>query len=296
MEKERTEALLRCKTDHTRLITKMLGALCMKEKQVLSGPMAWCQISPKGLRFTTEESASVQSRVYLPDDLFREYKYLEVEPTTFSINLGATMECLRILDGHRGSGLGSPPSLYIGYDDTEATLSLTLIEGSVVTECEISTFDQGSPKVHGMGSTAQSCRVVLRADALREGLQELDWGDANHKDKTIGLSVQTKDSTLRFTVRNADCGCEMAFPVEAVTRFDASTDVSEAYRFSALQAISRALAAADEACLRVMHEGALSIMLRLSDGNKTGFVEYFVSPLLDLEDMEGNDAVFGNDG
>lgn len=212
------DALLRCKTDHVRLLTKMLGAICLKERQaVLTGPLAWCQLSREGLRFTTEESTSLQARVYLMADVFREYTYAETEPTLIGINLGALLECLRILDG-KGGALSQPPSLFVAYHEEAASLRLTLIEGIALTTCEITTVDNGTPTDHGTASVRQVCRIVLRADALRDGLAELEWGESNQRDKVVVLSVSAGERSLKLTVRNADCGCEMAFPPEALTK------------------------------------------------------------------------------
>lgn len=276
--------LLRCKTDHTRLITKMLGAVCLKEHKsaasVLNGPIAWCQVSPSGLRFTTEESHDVQARVYLQKDLFREYEYAETDAYSFALNLGATMECLRILDG-RGAALAQPPSLHVRFSDETGALSLTLIEGLAVTECEIATMDHGEPSERGGAAVAQACRIVLRADVLREALAELEWGDANHRDKAVALAVSGAQRELCLTVRNTDSGCEVRLPAESLSKVEIPPDqaVAETYKYSHLQAIARALGSAEEACLRVLDGGELNVMMRLAEGGKTGYVEYYITPL-----------------
>lgn len=281
------DALLRCKTDHVRLLTKLLGAICLKERQApLSGPTAWCQLTVKGMRFTTEEASSLQARVYLPPDLFREYAYAETEPTLLGINLGCVLECLRILDG-RGAALSQPPCLFMQYHEESACLKLTLVEGIALTTCEIATVENGVPSDHGGASVRQSCRIVLRAETLRDGLAELEWGEANQKDKVVVLRVSAAERTLRLTVRNADCGCEMCFPPDALAKLEAEADVRESYALHHLQAVARALHSAEEACLRVMGDGELNVMLRLGEGGKTGFVEYFLSPLTDETDEDG---------
>lgn len=65
--------------------------------------------------------------------------------------------------------------------------------------------------------------------------------------------------------------------------------MSESYRYSHLQAVSRALHAADEACLRVMGDGELNVMMRLTEAAKSGFVEYYLAPLAESNE----DDVFG---
>ncbi|KAG8463173.1 hypothetical protein KFE25_011170 [Diacronema lutheri] len=279
------DALLSCKTDHVRLITKLLGAICLKERQApLAGPLAWCQLSEQGLRFTTEESTSLQARVYLMADMFREYAYAEAEPALIGLNLGVVLECLRILDG-KGGALSQPPSLFVRYQEESACLRLTLVEGIALTTCEISTLDNGLPSDHGGASVRQSCRLVLKAETLRDGLAELEWGEANQRDKVVQLRVGAAARTLTLTVRNADCGCEMTFPADAMAKADVERDVDESYSFAHLQAVSRALHSAEEACVRVMDNGELNVMMRLNEGGKQGFVEYFLAPLdVDLDD------------
>lgn len=281
------EALLRCKTDHVRLITKLLGAICLKERQApLAGPLAWCQLSEQGLRFTTEEATSLQARVYLLPDMFREFAYAEAEPTLIGLNLGCVLECLRILDG-KGGALSQPPSLFLQYNEESSCLKLTLVEGIALTTCEISSIDNGLPSDHGGASVRQACRIVLKAETLRDGLAELEWGESNQRDKVVMLRVSASERTLKLTVRNADCGCEMSFPPDALTKLDAESDVRESYLFAHLQAVSRALHSAEEACLRVMGDGELNVMMRLSEGGKQGFVEYFLVPLNDENDEDG---------
>jgi hypothetical protein len=278
------DALLRCKTDNVRLITKLLGSICFKERQApLSGPLAWCQLSAQGLRFTTEESTSLQARVYITAEMFREYEYAEEEDTFIGLNLGVMLECLRILD-HKGGALSQPPSLFVEYREETESLRLRLIEGIALTTCEIATLDNGRPTEHSAASVQRACRIVMRADILREGLAELEWGDTNQRDKVVVLSVSASERTLKLTVRNSDCGCEMAFPPDTLSRIECEDDVRESYRYGHLHAVARALALAEEACLRVMGDGGLSVMLRMSDGQKTGYTEYTLLPLADEED------------
>ncbi|KAJ1616158.1 hypothetical protein T492DRAFT_1108492, partial [Pavlovales sp. CCMP2436] len=227
----------------------------------LAGPLAWCQLSAQGLRFTTEESLSLQARVYLMADLFREYEFAEAEPVVIGLNLGAVLECLRILDRKLGV-MSMPPSLYIQYHEESSSLMLTLIEGIAHTMCEIATLDNGLPADHGSAGVRQ---------------------------KVVVMHVCVAEQSFKLTVRNADCGCEMDFKAEAISRFEADSDVRESYRFSHLQSVSRALHAAETACLRVMGDGELNVMMKLSDSSKNGFVEYFLAPLSDENDAD----VFG---
>jgi len=275
------DAVLRCKTDHTRLITRLLSAICIKDKQqILSGPLAWCELSKEGIRFWTQDTQSIMATTHLDKAFFREYAYDDDERIAFSINLGVVLECLRVLDGSRGSMLSQPPSLHMRFVEEKASLCLMLAEGSAITNCEIATVDGGSePPVTAGTSERWSARVVMSADRLRDSLQELEWGDPNQKDKVVTLAVSSAARELRLTVRNADCGCEINFPSSALVSMEAENDASEQFRFTHLQAVSRALAGLEQVCLRVMNDGMLRAQLRYNDGSQAGFIEYHIAPL-----------------
>lgn len=53
----------------------------------------------------------------------------------FGINLSTLVECLKIFSGSADS------SLHITFNSSSACLSLTLVEGNVVTNCTIHTMD-----------------------------------------------------------------------------------------------------------------------------------------------------------
>jgi hypothetical protein len=85
-----------------------------------------------------------------------------------------------------------------------------------VTECEIHTLDIEPPhRVQlslGDGDRFPA-RIVISSDALKSGIDELEWGGDPNKEKRVTLRVGTHHQALSLTVSSTDVGCEMVYPV-----------------------------------------------------------------------------------
>ena len=87
-----------------------------------------------------------------------------------------------------------------------------------MTECELHTLDIEAP--HRMQLSLSDgervpARIVISSDALKSGIDELEWGGDPNRDKRVVLQVHPRPGALSLTVSSTDVGCEMVFPVDA---------------------------------------------------------------------------------
>lgn len=172
-------------------------------------------------------------------------------------------------------------ALRLTYKASTSCLSLLLVEGKSVTDCTIHTMAT-EPEVSVTLSESVPVRLVLGAEMLASGLAELDWGsEGAQKDRRVALRVTMSPLELTLTVSSEEMGCEMVYPPEAVTVFNATEEVEFDYRFALLHMAVRSLQQADEACLQIDSEGLLEVQLKFANAQ---FVRFTIHPLLDDED------------
>ena len=222
-------------TDASRMLTTLLGSLTFREGgkgNATSGPVAFCEVHDHGFLFTVNEAKSLQARAYVKKEHFGRYELAPehqgsqpAERLQFGINLATLVECLRIL----GPG-GDVARLHLRYRASTACLCLTLQQGIALTECQIHTLDDELPCAPLQLESPQPVRIVLKSDALRDGLSELEHGgDAGQKDRRVAVAVTMNPLQLSLTVCGADMGCEMVYPPESLVKLDVARDVTAEY-------------------------------------------------------------------
>lgn len=165
-----------------------------------------------------------------------------------------------------------------------------------VTECEIHTLDIEAP--HRMTLSLREgertpARIMIAAETLKSGIDELEWGGDNNRDKRVCLRVCPRPAQLSLTVSSTDIGCEMVFPIDAVISFDATHELSFEYRFLHLHMALKALKDAHQAQLSLDSNGTLEIKMRFSAAAPKGselFSHFFLFPLLDEDDVDLDQA------
>lgn len=103
-------------------------------------------VTAAGMRFTVEESSSLQAKSFLREDVFHQFSCRE-KNVQFQVNISAVLDCLSIFGASLNTALQMcyPPSgdkLILMYVKTaHVSLSNRLEEGGVLTDCAINTFD-----------------------------------------------------------------------------------------------------------------------------------------------------------
>jgi len=287
---------LEAKTDATKVVTTMLGCLILKQgRDASSGPLAWCEVTDKGVTFTVNEAKSLQASTQIKRELFHGWRLASEhegeqpqERLQFGLNLGTLVECLRILSGGGGL-LDKPATLQLCYRADTACLLLVLVEGSAVTQCKLQTMSMDPIQFVGMEGFCP-VRILLKSEALREGLAELEWGGdaAQQKDKRLSLRVELEPAHLSLTVRQTSLGCEMVYPLESLVQFEASEPVEHDYRFALVRMALRSLSSSDETSIVLGEHGVLQLTLKLkSEAAGNLFLKFLMFPLIDDEQDEG---------
>ena len=225
-----------------------------------------------GIEVTVNESKSLQASVLLPKELFQEWWLAEAhhgdvprEPLGFGLSLSTAVECLRIASGAAAAD-GRASTLELTFDAASLTLQMTLVDGIAVTECELRTLaEMDGPFEPASTGEQPTVRIVLKSEALREGLGELEWGGdaASQRDKSVTVKATPSPAQFSLTVSTLELGCEMLYPAEALISFYAREEVNFDYRFSQLHMAMRSVKESEEACLKIGNHGVLTLTLRL---------------------------------
>ena len=162
-----------------------------------------------------------------------------------------------------------------------------------VTECEIHTLDIEAPHRVSLSLGDAACfpaRIAVSSDALKSGIDELEWGGDTNKDKRVMLRVGTRPGVLSLTVSSTDVGCEMVYPAEACIAFEATRDLTFEYRFLHLHMALRSLKDSHQTQLSIDENGTFEIKMKFSSTAPKSselFSHFFLFPL--LEDDDGID-------
>jgi len=135
-------------------------------------------------------------------------------------------------------------------------------------------------------------RIVVASDALKSGIDELEWGGDANRDKRVVLRVHPTPGALSLTVSSTDVGCEMVYPLDALVAFECSQALEFDYRFLHLHMALRSLKDAHQAQLQLDAEGTLEIKMRFSPSAPKGselFSHFFLLPLLDEDAIDENE-------
>ena len=145
-------AIFTCSVLNVRTLVTVLKAVSFKQK-------ALCCITPHGLKFTIEDSKSVQALAYLQSALFHTYNYalptdanpngINIAPSSFRflVSLETLLDCLTIFGGWDDKRPGVPvttgleTSAHLSLSRDLSELVITLREEDIVTVCRLSTYE-----------------------------------------------------------------------------------------------------------------------------------------------------------
>lgn len=239
--------------------------------------------------------ASASGSYGVPDS--KAQLHMNFKPATACLNLSLVEGC--------ASPARSPSARAARW--AGRTFFLTVVRGAracvrtrhSVTECELHTLDIEAP--HRMSLSISPgervpARIVIASDSLKSGIDELEWGGDNNRDKRVLLRVQPRPGAFSLTCSSTDVGCEMVWPIDALDAFEASHELSFEYRFLHLHMALRSLKDSQQAQLQIDAHGTLEIKMRFAAAASTTtkgselFSHFFLFPLLDEDDVENFDA------
>ena len=196
------------------------------------------------------------------------------------------LDCLRTFSGEVSPS--RPHSLHLDFrSHPSPCLSLRLVEGISVNECEVAAIDV-EPPPHKPAPSTVPVRVVWGATLLRDAMQTLETLESGDKERAMRVHVQLSPKpVLKLTVSSPSMGAELSFPPHSFTCFDANAEVDFTFRFSRVALALRGLKHTSEVLLRLSSCGQLLLMLKFtSAAGVDSYVEWQLDALDDLIENE----------
>lgn len=306
------DLVFEARTDDGRRITSILSSICLGTGRgalsTATSALAWCEIDDRGMTFTVNVAKTLQAVAYIRQDaVFHTWHLAKQhrgdrpdERLEFGIDLATLLECLRIFGGATAAAPTTldrtRAALHLTFRSRSLALGLQLNERHSMTECEIRSLDIEMPhrmELNLRGKPRPPARVVIAAEDLKSGIDELEWGGDNAKEKRVTLRVTAQPGSLSLLASSTDIGCEMAYPKEALVSFEAHADLAFDYRFQHLRMALRSLKDAHQTQLQLDEDGLLEIKMRFASTSMAKatemFSHFFLYPLSSEEEELDDD-------
>lgn len=288
-------------------------------------PKAQVQISKEGLRFTVEESRVMQGLAFLEKSLFTTYNYSPPinidneeadEAPVFQISLSSLLETLQILGindvkdrwsnrdpaygGVTGSLVrGGPAAAFekralgmngmcrLSYHASGDPLCVILEEAGVTTTSELVTYEPEFEEDIPLQLDALAHKIIMRARWLYDAISELSSTSPTRL--TIVASPTAPFFTLSSNGPLGSAMVEFSKSPELLETFQVPRRTVNTYKFSLIEAASRAMAIASKVSIRGDEQGVLSLQFMIEvDGGGVSFVDFHFVPFK-LEEGEGDE-------
>ncbi|EWC43626.1 hypothetical protein DRE_01513 [Drechslerella stenobrocha 248] len=293
-------------TRHIYLLLRCIGFM----------PTANVSISADNVRFSVEDSHSMQANVCLTPDLFSSYNYtpsaalqadesgappssaerfnLEAEDDglRFQISLSALLECLQIFGadaskdkqfGGGGGGGGISGRVPAG------SYTKGKEESGVTTTCHLTTFITASTyDLIPFSRSTMTHKIILKAAWLHDALCELD--STAPDTLTYAASARKPHFSLSASGVLAQATVELANNKNVMETFSVLVDSCNRYKFGLVRKAMKAMSVASKVSLRGDEPGVLSMQYLIEMPDKGGtptFIDFRFLPLRP-EDGDGD--------
>lgn len=247
-------------------------------------------VSENGLKATVEEARYVQATVYMTRECFSEFRLDGNEELAISVNLSVVCDCLSIF-------AGVDCSMKMIYKGDGAPLVFVLEQhgdDDLVTECSIRTKHSDEPLDFSLNADDASYNTIIVRGADFANM----LGEINRAAEELELLMSPEAPYFRLAslgVVQSESHVEVDRSSEMMLTFACRAASSARYKMSHVRITMKALALASKVALRTDSSGLLGMQLMVlsatpSDDTTVGgsgaqiYVEYFVMPLLDLDD------------
>jgi cell cycle checkpoint protein len=289
---------------------------------------AQVEIRPEGLRFTVEESRTIQGLAFLDKALFTSYSYHESapadqedeepDPVIFQISLPALLETLQIFNidtfsrsNHQNPGLlsnrpsaFSPQSLgttnmcRLSYEALGSPLQLIMTEAGVTTTCNLSTYEPEFIEEIPIQKSDLAYKIILKSSLLHDALQELSSTSPTRL--SIVISPQAPFFALSSSGPLGSATVEFTKDPSLLETFIVPRRTVNTYKYAMVKSAVRAMALANKVSVRGDEQGVMSLQFLIEGEGANGtptFIDFRFVPFLGEdgdEDCEedGVDAEF----
>lgn len=242
-------------------------------------------LSENGLKAIVEEARYVQATVYVTRECFAEFRLQNNQELSISVNLSVVCDCLSIFTG-------VDCSMKMIYKGDGAPLVFVLEQhgdDDLVTECAIRTKHSEEPLDFSLDvDDASYNTIIVRGTDFANLL-----GEVNRSAEELELFMSPTAPFFRLTtlgVVQSESHVEVARSSDMMLLFACRSTGAMRYKMSHIRLTMKALALAAKVALRSDASGLLGMQMMVlspeegSNGAQI-YVEYFVMPLLDLEDF-----------
>ncbi|KAF3921642.1 hypothetical protein AA313_de0208658 [Arthrobotrys entomopaga] len=291
-------------TRHIYLLLRCIGFM----------PTANVSISADNIRFSVEDSHSMQANVCLTPDLFSSYNYTpttlheetdapppssaerfnlesEDDGVRFQISLSALLECLQIFGADAnnkekqfGGGGGSGANRDGMAFGRPAAISVT-------TTCHLTTFI--TPPTYDLIPFSRSTmthKIILKAAYLHDALQELDT--LSPETLTYSTSPSKPHFSLTATGILSQATVDFSHNKNIMETFSVTVENCNRYKFGLVRKAMRAMGVASKVSLRGDEMGVLSMQYLIEMPEKGGaptFIDFRFLPLNEGGSSDEND-------
>ncbi|KAK0272842.1 checkpoint clamp complex protein Rad1 [Friedmanniomyces endolithicus] len=215
-------------------------------------------------------------------------------PPTFEINLISLLETLNIfslsdpnmakrmigghddfathrLNRHAGTNAFSDRSMGLigvctfNYDGPGTPLSIHMSEAGVATTCDLTTYEADHAEEIPFGRNDLCLKTIMRASSLLDAITELSFMTPASVAIHASPTSSRVNPNLSFSATGAlgsatvDFTTTTSSDMPILETFNCATRITANYRFSALKAAQRAMAAATKVSVRMDRQGVLSL-------------------------------------
>ncbi|KAF0990063.1 hypothetical protein HZS_1894 [Henneguya salminicola] len=260
------DAILICELNNTKIFSALLKAINISESVTVI-------INQNGLKFSSQESKSLQTNAYMPSNMFNSFNF-NGKPSTFCVNLHILLNCINEFTLCRDETEPSPITLK--YISQMNPFELELEEFGVVTKCSIKTQEPDAILDFDFKADNVVNKFILKSEIMKETFQELDSSCS-----FIIIFVCPEKDAIRITSKGrfGTSYVEFSQNSAAVEFWQCNQRQEYNYRMQLVKPSTKALSISKKFSLRIDHRGFLSLQHMVLDENgHSCFFEFLCSP------------------
>ncbi|XP_033210813.1 cell cycle checkpoint protein RAD1 [Belonocnema kinseyi] len=260
------------KLGNLKTVVHLLKAVNFKE-------IATCSACENGLKVTVEDAKCMQATAYLPISVFQEFTLNE--DVIFRINLSIFVECL-CMYWSSINAQGSVVALQMFYKGNGHPVVILIEEEGIITECSLKTQEPDELLNFNLEEENVLNKIVLQTELLKDVLAELDPSSELIE---LFLSPDAPFFKIKTDGLAGDCDIEVPHESELIDSFECKETASSCYKLAHIKPAMKALSCGNKVSIRTDDCGLLCFqyMVRTEEGH-TCFIEYFISPVVDVND------------
>ena len=193
--------------------------------------------------------------------------------------------------------LGTTGICKLVYEQSGSPLCVILEESGIITTCELTVYEPEPLADIPFDKQALVQKIIMRSSLLHDAVTELSATSPTRV--TMVASQAGRHFSLSSSGPYGSATVEFSTDPQLLETFDVAERVTNTYKYSLLNATSRAMAMASKVSIRVDSQGVLSLqfLVELDSGVKS-FVDFRFVPFLpeDEDNPDGDEEEMEESG